>query len=149
MRENLQTDSDFIFESFGQTSGDEPLPPATPAVAAFVATVNGIAGSVTFSGGSTGLTFTGAGATVTLGGTLAIANGGTGAATAAGARTGLGVDDIATRKSKLDATIAPTANEDAGDGYGVGSIWIDITADDAYILLDSTIGSAVWKKLTP
>ncbi len=47
--------------------------------------------SFTFTGGSTGLTFAGAGSTETLGGTLAIANGGTNAATKANAQTNLGL----------------------------------------------------------
>ena len=51
--------------------------------------------SVTVSGGTTGLTFGGnpitASGTITMGGTLAIGSGGTGAATAADARTALGV----------------------------------------------------------
>lgn len=50
--------------------------------------------------------------------------------------------------AKLDATAPPTANDDAGDGYAVGSIWVDVTNDKAYILVDSTTGSAVWKEIT-
>jgi hypothetical protein len=54
---------------------------------------NGTVVSVAGSGGTTGLTFSGgpitSTGTLTLGGTLAIAHGGTGAATAAGARTAL------------------------------------------------------------
>ena len=46
--------------------------------------------NVTFSGGSTGLNFTASGNTISLAGTLALASGGTGATTAAGARTNLG-----------------------------------------------------------
>jgi len=50
--------------------------------------------SVALSGGTTGLTFSGSpittSGTMTLGGTLAVASGGTGATTAAGARTNLG-----------------------------------------------------------
>jgi hypothetical protein len=46
---------------------------------------------------------------------------------------------------KYDATAAPTANDDSGDGYEVGSIWINVTADDAYIALDVTPTAAVWQ----
>jgi hypothetical protein len=46
-------------------------------------------------------------------------------------------------------TAAPTVNEDAGDGYLAGLIWIDETNDDAYICLDTTATAAVWKKITP
>lgn len=46
-------------------------------------------------------------------------------------------------------TAAPTVNEDSGDGYLVGLIWVDETNDDAYICLDTTATAAVWKKITP
>lgn len=45
---------------------------------------------------------------------------------------------------KYDATTAPTVNEDSGDGYSVGSLWIDVTADAAYVCLDASAGAAVW-----
>lgn len=145
---NLDQDSTFVYGQFGEGQDSEVLPVTLPSGTTFVSTINGASGSITFSGGSTGLTFTPAGATVTVGGTLAVANGGTGATTAANARTSLGVDDIATKKSKLDATVAPTVNEDSGDGYAVGSIWIDVTADQVYMATDVTVGAAVWKQLS-
>lgn len=61
-----------------------------------ITTINGGGGgqasgpNVTFSGGITGLNFAASGNTITLSGTLAIGSGGTGATTAAGARTNLG-----------------------------------------------------------
>lgn len=88
--QNLDADSTFTFEQFGQEPAAEALPVVLPTGTIFVSSINGINGSITFSGGSTGLTFGAAGATVTLAGTLAVANGGTGATTAAGARTSLG-----------------------------------------------------------
>lgn len=45
---------------------------------------------------------------------------------------------------KVDATTAPTVNEDTGDGYSVGSIWVDVTNDLSYICVDSTSTAAVW-----
>ena len=80
---------------------------------------------------------------------MAVAQGGTGASDAANARTNLGIDAIATKLSNLSAAVAPTVNEDSGDGYDVGSFWLDTTADDAYICLDASVGAAVWKKITP
>lgn len=50
--------------------------------------------------------------------------------------------------NKLDATTAPTVNDDSGDGYEVGSIWIDVTNDLIYQATDATIGAAVWKCLS-
>lgn len=66
-----------------------------------VTAASGTVTSVQASGGSTGLTFSGGpittSGTLTLGGTLALASGGTGATTAPGARTALGLGDSATR----------------------------------------------------
>ena len=59
--------------------------------------------SVDASGGATGLTFSGGpittAGTLSLGGTLAIASGGTGSTTASGARSALGLGSIATQNS--------------------------------------------------
>ena len=65
----------------------------------------------------------------------------------------IGEDNRATQPSngilnKYDATVAPTVNEDSGDGYEVGSEWIDVTADKAYKCLDATVGAAVWTETT-
>lgn len=51
-------------------------------------------------------------------------------------------------KNKLDATVAPTVNDDSGDGYSVNSEWVDIINDKAYKCLDATVGAAVWKETT-
>jgi len=45
---------------------------------------------------------------------------------------------------KINGTAAPTVNEDSGDGYGVGSIWLDTTNDKAYICVDATVAAAIW-----
>jgi hypothetical protein len=69
--------------------------------------------------------------------------------TATQVATILGLDAIATKLSNLSAAVAPTVNEDSGDGYAIGSFWLDTTADDAYICLDASVGAALWKKITP
>lgn len=51
-------------------------------------------------------------------------------------------------KSNMAAAVAPTANEDSGDGYAVGSRWHDTTADKEYVCLDSTVAAAVWTETT-
>jgi len=56
------------------------------------------------------------------------------------------LDDLP--KSKLDATVAPGATDDSGSGYAVGSKWVDVTADKAYVCVDSTASAAVWKDVT-
>lgn len=45
---------------------------------------------------------------------------------------------------KVNGTAAPTVNEDSNDGYAVGSMWLDTTADIAYVCLDASVGAAVW-----
>lgn len=50
--------------------------------------------------------------------------------------------------NKLDATTAPTVNDDAGDGYSVGTRWVDTTNAKTYVLVDSTVGAAVWQQVT-
>lgn len=49
---------------------------------------------------------------------------------------------------KIDATTAPTVNDDAGDGFSVRSLWVDVTNDKTYICVDSTVGAAVWQQVS-
>jgi LysM repeat protein len=70
---------------------------------------SGTVTSVGLSGGTTGLTASNTpvttSGTITLGGTLAVANGGTGATTAANARTNLGLGSIATQFTRAAGNI--------------------------------------------
>lgn len=50
--------------------------------------------------------------------------------------------------NKRDALVAPTVNDDSDDGYAVGSRWIDLNSDKEYVLLDATVGAAIWKDTT-
>lgn len=50
-------------------------------------------------------------------------------------------------KANFSATSAPTQSDDSGDSYGVGSLWIDVTNDRAYICVDATPNAAVWNPL--
>jgi len=69
--------------------------------------------------------------TTSISGILPVANGGIG-----------GIN-------KTNATTAPTVNDDSGDGYVVGSTWIDTTNDNHYVLLDATVAAAVWRRFQP
>ena len=77
---------------------------------------SGTVTSVAASGGTTGLTFTGSpittAGTLTLGGTLDLDNGGTGATTASGARTALELGTAATTDASAYATAAQGAKAD-------------------------------------
>jgi hypothetical protein len=79
--------------------------------------------SVQVAGGSTGLTFSGGpittSGTITMAGTLAVANGGTGATTAAAARTALGLGTIATQAA---SAVAITGGTIAGATITGGSV---------------------------
>lgn len=46
------------------------------------------------------------------------------------------------------AGAAPGATDDSGSGYSIGSVWVDITNDKAYICLDNTVDTAVWVETT-
>jgi hypothetical protein len=48
---------------------------------------------------------------------------------------------------KLDATTAPTVNDDTGSNYAVGSLWVDVTNDLVYICVDNSSGAAVWRRM--
>lgn len=64
-------------------------------------------------------------------------------------RATLQVQDIALCKPNLNGTAAPTAFDDSGKGYSVGSIWINQTAspDTVYMCTNSTLGGATWIQL--
>lgn len=48
--------------------------------------------------------------------------------------------------SNLAATDPPTANDDSGDGYSIGSRWLDVSESPAewYVCNNATLGAAVW-----
>ena len=81
---------------------------------------------------------------------LAVADGGTGASDAATARQNLGVEigvDVqAFLKHNFSATADPTVDDDSGEGYAVGSVWINTssTPREAFRCVDATEGAAVW-----
>jgi len=46
----------------------------------------------------------------------------------------------------LTATTAPLSTDDNLEGYVVGSIWIDTTANVFYVCVDSSTGAAIWNR---
>ena len=59
----------------------------------------------------------------------------------------IGLGDVSNLKAKLDATSAPNNNDDFNDGFSVGSVWIDVSGDRAYICADASVGAAVWRQI--
>ena len=51
-------------------------------------------------------------------------------------------------KSNQAASTAPGTGNDNTQGYAIGSVWIDTTADKAYVALDVSTGAAVWTETT-
>lgn len=51
-------------------------------------------------------------------------------------------------KNNLSATTDPSATDDSGSGYAVGSVWINTTTDEAYRCVDASAGAAVWVNTT-
>lgn len=41
----------------------------------------------------------------------------------------------------------PTVNDDSGDGYSVGDLWVNTTDDGVFVLADATAGAAVWTEV--
>lgn len=50
-------------------------------------------------------------------------------------------------KANFSGSSAPTATDDSGDSYGVGSFWVDTSNDRAYICVDSSAAAAIWKSV--
>lgn len=61
---------------------------------------------------------------------------------------GTGANTAARRKNNESASVAPTVNEDSGDGYAIGSRWLDTTAGREYVCFDASVGAAVWNETT-
>ena len=46
--------------------------------------------------------------------------------------------------NNFTATADPTVNDDSGDGYTVGSTWINTSTDSIFVCADNSSGAAVW-----
>jgi hypothetical protein len=103
---------------------------------------SGTVTSVAMDGGTTGLTYSGSpittSGTITLGGTLAVANGGTGSTTASGARTNLGLGTMATQN-------ANAVNITGGTISGVSGVGADSEGDNNQ--LNASDGNGGWKSI--
>ncbi len=102
----------------------------------FVADINGLNGTIVVQAGSSAISAgtPDADIVVTTGaGTISIA-------------VDVNLWPAALAKSNT-AIIAPTVNDDSGDGYNYFSTWIDTVLGDVYMCVDPALGAAVWRKL--
>lgn len=49
-------------------------------------------------------------------------------------------------RENLSASVNPTATDDRSKGYFVGSKWVNVSSDESFICIDSTISAAIWNK---
>lgn len=47
-------------------------------------------------------------------------------------------------QNNFSATVDPTVDDDSGDGYEVGSSWVNTSGNRAFICVDASVGSAIW-----
>ncbi|WP_309381973.1 hypothetical protein [Cerasicoccus frondis] len=58
------------------------------------------------------------------------------------------VDAVAGVLNNFTATSDPTAGDDSGDGYSVGSLWVNTTSDTGFVCLDNSASAAIWQSIT-
>lgn len=52
-------------------------------------------------------------------------------------------------RNNQSATTDPGSGDDSGDSYSAGSQWINTSNDRAYINVDNTLTTSIWKRITP
>ena len=55
---------------------------------------------------------------------------------------------LGTAQQNLLAVVDPTINDDSGDGYAPGSLWVNTVLDKVFVCSDATVAAAVWNDLT-
>lgn len=66
------------------------------------------------------------------------------AGTYGGALVRVGPGTYRAIRHNLAGIAAPAAGDDDADGYAVGSLWVDVSADRAWVCVDASTGAAVW-----
>jgi hypothetical protein len=62
--------------------------------------------------------------------------------------TGIKLDEVLPGGlDNFSATVPPTVNDDSGDGYSYGSLWVDIVNKKSYINVDPTVGASIWQEI--
>jgi hypothetical protein len=129
--QNILLDSEFTYQQYAPPVTFPTSVTNISGSVTIINTINGRGGSnVIFNGGTTGLDFGGTGNTFSLDGTLVVANGGTGATTAAGARANLGA---AASGVNVDITQLNGASQvDVSGEYKVSGVQV-VTAQQAAV----------------
>ena len=52
--------------------------------------------------------------------------------------------DLEKKRQEVATGADPTINDDSADGYLVGQIWVNTTSNAQFILVDNTVGAAIW-----
>lgn len=58
------------------------------------------------------------------------------------------LEAYATLLCNLNAAVDPTAGDDSGDGYDIGSRWINVNTNKEFVCVDDAVGSAIWEETT-
>lgn len=56
--------------------------------------------------------------------------------------------DYATLLCNLNAVVDPTAGDDSGGGYDIGSRWINVNTNKEFVCVDDAVGGAIWEETT-
>jgi len=59
-------------------------------------------------------------------------------------KSDVGLTNVLDTKVNHSSSTFPIATDDSGSGYSVGSTWIDIVANIAYVCVDDTVAAAIW-----
>jgi hypothetical protein len=59
----------------------------------------------------------------------------------------VGLSNVENTLNKFDATTDPGIGDDDGDGYSIGSTWINTTTGEIFVATDVSTGAAVWKSI--
>lgn len=63
-------------------------------------------------------------------------------------KTQIGLGNVENKLSNFSATTAPSATDDGGDGYSIGSFWVNLITQKVYVCVDATISNAKWSQIT-
>lgn len=55
-------------------------------------------------------------------------------------------EQAASPLGNFSATTNPTVNDDANDGYSLGSQWLNTVTGGMFVCTSAAVGAAVWKR---